>query len=236
MIKKLSRKHTAIGISILAIIILIGYGISTQWDRLTNPYFGLKTYLDVQMTPETRTLVEQKVATAKASILASEKSGGEVDNTMYLTIAENEKILGDLIASRQMYEKYLTINDSSYVAWNSYAKLLEYMNDLTKSEEAYKKTLTLLKDESYYRDYYDFLILHFPARLTDIKALLDEAFKTLGQTPWTMVALGDWNFTTGDCEQGKAHYDVAKTLSGNTATQALLQQDEDEKFAECKKK
>lgn len=231
MIKQFSRKQVVIAVSILVVLVLGGYGLYTQWPRLTNPYFGLTTHIDVQMDDSTRTLIQQRIATAEASLAAQEKSGGEVDAKLYLTIAENQKMLGDLVASRKMYEKSISLNDKAYVVWNSYAKLLEFMNDLPNAEAAYKKALDLLKIEGNYRDYAEFLQAHYPERRTERKALLDEAFTTAGQTPWTMVALGDWYFETGECEQGKAHYDVAKTLS--TGDTANLVKDQQEKLAIC---
>lgn len=232
MMKKFSRKQVVIGISILVVLGLSGYGLYTQWPRLTDPYFGLTTHIDVQMEDSTRTLIQQRIATAEASLAAQEKSGGEVDTKLYLTIAENQKMLGDLIASRQMYEKSLALNDKAYIVWNSYAKLLELMKDFPNAEIGFKKALDLLKIEENYQDYVEFMQLHYPERRTEIKALLDEAFVALGQTPWTMIALGDWFFETGDCDQGKAHYDVAMTLSPNRAEG--LKRDQTEKLEVCK--
>lgn len=235
MIKKLSRAPIVILASVVVVLLLGGYGISTQWDRLTDPYFGLVTHLDVQMDDATRTLIQQRVTTTQAS-LDAQKDWSDTDIAQtYLVLAENQKMLGDLVASRKMYEVSLAKNESSYVAWNSYAKLLELMKDFPKAEDAYKKTITLMKDEPYYRDYVDFLTLHFPARQADIKTVLDEAYAQLKQTVWTMTALGNWNFTAGNCTEGRAHYNVAKTLAPSAAARESLAQDEEEKFAECTK-
>jgi len=231
MIKQFSRKQGVIAISILVVLVLGGYGLYTQWPKLTDPYFGLTTHIDVQMDDSTRTLIQQRIVTAEASLAAQEKSGGEIDAKLYLTIAENQKMLGDLVASRKMYEKSISLNDKAYVVWNSYAKVLELMNDLPNAEKAFKKALDLLKIEDNYRDYAEFLQAHYPDRRTERKAILDEAFATVGQTQWTMIALGDWFFETGECDQGKAHYDVAKTLSSGDTTN--LVKDQQEKFAIC---
>ena len=214
MIKRFSRKQVVVGVSILVVLLAAGYMFwQKEGRRFTDPYYGLVTSIDVQMEDSTRTLLRQRLATAEASLVAQESAGGEIDKQLYLVIAENEKMLGDLVASREMYETYLDLMPTSYVAWNSYAALLELMKDYPNAEAGYKKSLDLLKTEEYYRSYIEFLKLHYPDRRDDVKALLDDAYKTLLQTPWTMTALGDWFFETGDCDQGKAHYDVAIALS-----------------------
>ncbi len=231
MMNRFSRKQIALGVSILVLLALGAYGLWRVWPQLTDPYYGLVTSIDVQMEDSTRVLLQQRLATAQASLASQVSSGAEVDNQLYLVIAENEKMLGDLVASRKTYEKYLALMPTSYVAWNSYAALLELMTDYPNAEAGYKKSLDLLKTEEYYRDYVEFLKLHYPDRRNDVKAVLDDAYKNLLQTPWTMTALGDWFFETGDCDQGKAHYDVAISLSPDDA--AVLKQEQQDKLATC---
>lgn len=231
MMNRFSRKQIVGGASILVVLGLVIYGAWYAWPRLANPYYGLTTHLDIQMDDATRTLIQQRLATAQASLASQQASHATVDNQLYLVIAENEKLLGDLVSSREMYEKNLDAVPTSYVAWNSYASLLEIMNDLPKAEQAYKKSLELLKAEEYYRDYIDFLRAHYPDRRTEVKTLLDEAYTSLGQTQWTMTALGNWFFETGDCDQGSAHYDVAIRLASDSATN--LKKDQQEKLATC---
>lgn len=232
MMKRFSRKQVVVGASILVALLAAGYVFwQKEGRRLTDPYYGLVTSINVQMEDSTRTLLQQRLATAQASLAAQTASGGEVDNQLYLVIAENEKMLGDLVASREMYELYLDLMPTSYVAWNSYAALLELMRDYPAAEAGYKKSLELLKTEEYYRSYVEFLKLHYPERRDDVKALLDDAYKSLLQTPWTMVALGNWFFETGDCDQGKAHYDVAISLSPENAT--VLKKDQQELLTIC---
>ena len=212
--KRFSRKQVVIGVSILVVLLAAGYVFwQKEGRRFTDPYYGLVTSITVQMEDSTRTLIQQRLALAQASLSAQNASGEEVDTQLYLVIAENEKMLGDLVASREMYEMYLDLMPTSYVAWNSYAALLELMADYPNAEQAYTRALELLKTEEYYRDYVEFLKLYYPERRDDIKSLLDDAYENVQQTPWTMTALGDWFFETGDCDQGKAHYDVAIALS-----------------------
>lgn len=232
MMKRFSRKQVVIGVSILVVLLAAGYMFwQKEGRRFTDPYYGLVTSINVQMEDSTRTLLQQRLATAQASLAAQSSSGTDVDKQLYLVIAENEKMLGDLVASREMYEKYLDLMPTSYVAWNSYAALLELMEDYPNAEEAYKKALELLKVEEYYRSYVEFLQLHYPERRDDIKALLDDAYKNVLQTPWTMVSLGNWFFESGDCDQGKAHYDVAIALSPENAVN--LKKDQQELLSVC---
>ncbi len=230
MMNRFSRKQMVIGASILVLFGLTGYGLWQAWPRLTDPYYGLTKTITVQMDDATRVLIQQKLATAQAS-LAAQQSGTDVDTQLYLVIAENEKMLGDLIASREMYEIYLEAKPTSYTGWNSYAKLLEMMKDLPNAEFAHKKTIELLAAEEYYRDYVEFLQANFPDRRAEVKVLLDESYTKFLQTPWTMVALGDWYFETGDCFQGDAHYDVAIALTPENAVN--LKKDQQEKLEIC---
>ncbi len=232
MIHHFSRKQVLLGTAILVILILGGVMLwQKEGKRFTDPYYGLTTHIDVQMEDATRTLVQQRLATAQASLAAQQGSEPDVDTQLYLVIAEHHKMLGDLVASREMYEKYLALMPNSYVAWNAYADVLELMKDLPKAEAALKMSLSLLKTEEYYRDYVEFLQRYYPERRAEVKVLLDEAYGNLKQTPWIMIALGNWFFETGDCDQGKAHYDVVIALSpGDTVA---LKRDQKEKLAVC---
>ncbi|MEK9155445.1 MAG: hypothetical protein AAB839_02235 [Patescibacteria group bacterium] len=230
---KCTRKQTVLLVSGAILLLLGAYGLWRVWPRLTNPYYGLTTSIDVQMDEATRILVQQKIDTAQASLLAAEQAGQKPDDQLYLVIAENQYLLGDLIASRKTYEIILDRNPISYVAWNSYGSLLETMNDLVPAENAYRQAIALMPTEEYYRDYVDFLMTHYPDRRADIKATLDEAYQTLGQTTWTMILLGVWYFNEGDCDQGKSHYLVAKGISPENSE--AIQKELNEKFTVCKK-
>ncbi len=233
MKKSLSRKQVVIIASVLVVFLLGAYAFwIKEGNYFFDPYNGLVTSIDVQMDEATRALVQQRVATAEASLAAQEESGTEIDTALYVTIAENEKMLGDLVSSRLMYETYLRTNDSSYLVWNSYAKLLELMKDFPAAEDAFKKSLSIVAIEGSYQDYAEFLRTHYPDRIADEKAILDEAFVSFHQTPWLMIALGDWFFKTGECDQGKAHYDVAVSLSPDNA--ASIERDQAEKLEVCK--
>ncbi len=228
---KLTRKQGVLVISGVVVLLVAAYGLWQFWPRLTNPYYGLTTTITVQMDDATRALVMQKIATAEASIAAAEQSGADVDELLYFVIAENKYLLGDLVASREMYEKVLDQSSNSYVAWNAYANVLVMMKDFEPAEGAFKQALSLMHSEEYYRDYIEFLQTYYPERTTEVKTLLDEAYAKFGQTPWTMISLGNWYFADGKCDQGKAHYSVAATLAPETGD--AIEQERDERYDAC---
>ncbi len=228
---KITRTQAVIGVSMIAVLALLIVGVIQMFPRLIDPYAGLKTTLVVQMDDATRLLVQQRLETAKASLAASEKAGEEVDMNLYLTIAEQYHILGDLIASREAYETYLDLNPASYVAWNAYGSILEIMGDYEKAGPAFAKAIDGLKAQEFFRDYAEFLAAHYPEKEMEYKAVIDQAYEHLGQTPWTMQALGDWYFAHNDCVLGRDHYNVARALDPENTN---LQLDAEEKYDACR--
>jgi tetratricopeptide (TPR) repeat protein len=234
---KYTRKHLVIAVSAVVVLLLVGFGIWKGFPRLFDKYAGLKLTMDVQMDDATRTLLETRIATAQASLDASMKNGEKFEMNSYLVIAENEYILGDLVKSREAYETYLKLNPISYVAHNAYATVLEVMGDYVAAELEFKTAISESPTEEYYRDYAEFLATHYPERMAEYKSVIDDAYAKLGQTVWTMLSLGDWDFAHGDCDQGVQHYAVAKTLSKDSPTiAAQIATDSAEKHAECSAK
>lgn len=231
---KYTRKHVVIAVSVIVVLLLVGFGIWKGFPRLFDKYAGLKLTMDVQMDDATRTLLEGRVATTRAALDASQKNGVKVDMNSYLVIAENEYILGDLVASREAYETYLKLNPISYVAHNAYATVLEVMGDYQLAESEFKTAIAESPSEEYYRDYAEFLAARYPERTQDYKQVIDDAYAALGQTVWTMLTLGDWNFANGDCDQGAQHYAVAKTIAKESPEIAKqIAADSVEKYAVC---
>lgn len=228
---KITRKQAVLGVSAIAVLILIAVGVTQMFPRLLDPYAGLKTTIEVQMEESTRLLVLQKLETAKASIAASEQAGEAPDMNLYLTIAEQYFILGDLVSSREAYEEYLALNPASYVGWNSYGNVLEFMGDYEQAEPAYLQAIDGLKAQEFFRDYAEFLAAYFPEKEREYKAILDSAYEHLGQTSWTMQALGDWYFSHNDCVLGRDHYNVARALDPENSN---LQLDAEEKYDACR--
>lgn len=226
----ITRIQAIVGVSAVAVVALVVIGAIQKFPQLTDPYAGLKTTLEVQMSDSTRALVQQKLETAKASIAASEIAGEKVDINLYLTVAEQYYILGDLVAARETYEAYLALNPASYVAWNSYASVLEFMEDYEAAGPAFQKAIDGLKIEEYFRDYAEFLATHYPEKESEYKAVLDSAFAQLGQTAWTMQVLGDWYFDHNDCVLGRDHYKVAQKLEPENKNLVI---DGEEKYEAC---
>lgn len=231
---KFSRQHVVIAVSVVVVLLLAGFGIWKAFPRLFDKYAGLKLTMEVQMDEATRTLLEGRIATTQAALDASQKSGDKFEMNSYLVIAENEYMLGDLVKSREAYETYLKLNPISYVAHNAYATVLEAMGDYVLAESEFKAAVEGSATEEYFRDYAGFLAAHYPERSDDYKAVIDDAYAALGQTVWTMLTLGDWDFAHGDCDQGVQHYLVAKTLVKDSPTLASqIAGDAAEKYADC---
>lgn len=231
---KYTRNHVVIAVSVVTALLLAGFGIWRGFPRLFDKYAGLKLTMDVQMDDATRTLLRGRIATTQAALDAGQKNGAKVDMNSYLVIAENQYILGDLVKSREAYETYLNLNPISYVAHNAYATVLEVMGDYALAESEFKTAISLSSSEEYHRDYAEFLVAHYPERIEDYKRVVDDAYTALGQTTWTMLALGDWDFTHGDCDQGVQHYAVAKMLTKDSLELAAqIAADSAEKYAVC---
>ncbi len=228
----ITRKQAVLGVSAIVVLVLLAVGVTQLFPKLLNPYAGLTTTIDVQMDESTRLLLQQRLETAKASIAASEQAGEKVDMNLYLTIAEQYYILGDLVGAREAYEAYLELNPASYVAWNAYGSVLEFMGDFSAAGPAFQKAIDGFKIEEYFRDYAEFLAAHEPEKEAEYKAVLDSAFEHVGQTPWTMQALGDWYFAHNDCALGRDHYEVAIDLEPENQNISL---DAEEKYDACMK-
>lgn len=234
---KYTRNHVVIAVSVIVVLLLAGFGIWKAFPRLFDKYAGLKLTMDVQMDDATRTLLEGRIATTQAALDASIKNGDKFEMNSYLVIAENEYMLGDLVKAREAYETYLKLNPISYVAHNAYGTVLEAMGDYPLAEAEFKTAITEGQSEEYYRDYAEFLAAHYPERTEDYKQVIDDAYTALGQTTWTMLTLGDWDFAHGDCDQGMQHYAAAKTLSKDSPEiVAQIAADGVDKYAECTKK
>ena len=227
----LSAKNIAFIIALLVIVGGLGYGYWQSRPQVDQ----IVLQRDVEMEPAIRQTFVQRIELTKAALAAQEASGGKVEMALYINLASDYVMIGELKQGADVYKHYVTnVNQIDYTAWNNYGDVAEQMGDYLVAEQAYLKAIELLPDyEEYNRDYVEFLQNHFAAsRGQDIREALENAVTNVGQTNWTMVNLAKWYLADGDCDQALAHYKVALQLSpDNTA----LQDEYAEAKDQCKK-
>lgn len=207
-----SRRQFVFGIALIIFIGALIYGAVLKTEPDFIKYRGLTLQSDIQMEDDVRTILEQRIATTQASIKA--QSGNEdMDTNLYLLLAGDANLLGDLVLERETYEAYFEMNNINYMVWNNYANVLQQMGDNEKAEEAYRKAIELNPNEEYYRDLIDHIRKTSNDREDEVLEILKEGVAEEGQTTWFMVMMAQWYMADGDCEQALAHYRVAETLS-----------------------
>lgn len=211
----LSRKTAAVSIILLILAAAVVYGayyLSSDAFR----YRGLVTSDDTEIDEGQRLYFEQQVATAQGALAAqkAEMDINDVDWDLYLSIAWNASAMGDLVTAREILEEYFTLHQTNPAAYSLYGTILSRMEDKQKaedalrrsadlqpSEEAYRKLIAAVRDNSENGD-----------RDQEIKDLLEEGVDKVGQTSWFMVALAEWYLGHNDCDQALDHYQVAEAL------------------------
>jgi tetratricopeptide (TPR) repeat protein len=165
--------------------------------------------------------LNEQLTAAQQSLEAAKKNGDEINLNLYITIAQNAYLMGDLVTARRAIEAQLEGNDLNYTAWNTYGQILEDMGDLKKADAAYAQAIDLGGTvESFVRQYVEFLQEHYPDRKETIKNLLEQSVSVGGQTAWNMQTLARWYRDAQDCYQMNAHYKVAVALmEGNNNMQ-----------------
>lgn len=200
---------------------LVVYGTVFAIRYFTNPYRGLVTYREVQMSDALRTLERQKLATEEAGLAAQLAAGEKIDMDAYLAIAHDARLLGDLVTARQNLEKLLALNPQHLVGWGDYAVVLEDMHDFALAEDAYKQALKIGDTEGNAIAYIQFLDRNFATtRSDDLLAAYDSAVAKFGQAPVLMLGLARLYRDRGDCENSLAHYEVVRTLAPDDKTSA----------------
>lgn len=209
-----TRRMVIWGIGGLVVALVLAFGCWRFLSVAQNPYAGLTLVRETNIPEETRLLLEQRIATTKASITAKESAGETVAAELYESIAYDSYVLGDLRAARENYERVLNDNPLYYVAWNSYANVLDAMGDYEHAEQAYLQSLTLANDvEDYYMDFAKFLLTRFTDRDEEARTVLEQGVTVLGQRQSFMVALAEWYVAHGDCDRAVAHYNVVARLN-----------------------
>jgi tetratricopeptide (TPR) repeat protein len=219
----------------LALIVIIG-GLSYEYYQSRPAAESLVEHLEIELDPAIRQTFAQRIEVTKAALSAQEKSGERVEMALYINLASDYVMIGELHEGADVYKHYLTdINQIDYTAWNNYADVAEQMGDYLVAEQAYLKAIELLPDyEEYHRDYVEFLKNHFSGtRGQNIREALEDSVTRAGQSAWSMVNLAEWYLADGDCDEALAHYKVALQLSpDNTALQDEIAEAKDT----CQKK
>ncbi|NBS68795.1 hypothetical protein EBT31_07740 [bacterium] len=222
--RNISREQWIGGVVAIALIGALALGAYAWVNR--DPYKGLVTRIEVQSDEGVRALAEQRIATAQASIQATEDAGEDVDENLYASIANDALLLGDLILARELLEKAIEENSLNSGFWSSYGYTLRLMQDWEDAKNAYLRAVELTPMEQTYRDAINILNEQFPEEKEKIKELYEDSIETVGRKMFNMLGLGRWYGEAGDCTKAKDHFEVAETIS---ETGEIRQQVEDEK-------
>lgn len=219
---QLTRKGWIGGIVAVVLVALGVYGWWTFLGPGSNPYRGLRTTSEVQMTDEIRTLIEQRVAVTEASIKAQDEENIDLD--LYILLANDASMLGDLVKAREAAEKAVEGNSINYAAWNLLGSITEDMTDYDAARHAYKQAVVQRPGiDELYRDYVTLLENHWPDEREEIKATLEASVIDGDRSAWNMTALARWYKEEGDCTRARDHYELAKELdpeNGELAAEA----------------
>lgn len=213
-----TRRKVLFGIAGLAVAAVLAVGGYLLFQKNADPYAGLTLWRETQIDDATRVLLEQRVATTRASI-ASQQTGESTEMTgLYLALANDTYILGDLVSAREALEEVLNRNPLMHVAWNSYGNVLARMEDIVPAENAYLQAIEISPSADYYLGYVRFLQKYYPERDSEVLTVLEHGVSLVGQQPELMVALAEWHAKQGNCDKAISHYKVAVTLAPeNTA-------------------
>lgn len=228
----LSREQRVFGLIGLAVALAIGFGIYAWMNR--DPYAGLVTRIEVQSDEGVRTLAQQRIATAQASIEATKAVGEEIDINMYASIASDALLIGDLVLARESLEAAIAENSLNSAYWSSYGYTLRLMQDWENAKQAYLRAVELTPMEQTYRDAVGILKEQFPSEKEKVKALYEDSVETLGRKMFNMLGLANWYAEAGDCTRAKDHFDVAKALAENPDVRQQVEDEAREVVAACK--
>lgn len=229
---KFSREQYIFSAAALAVLIALSIGAYSFMHQ--DPYKGLVTHVDIQSDEGVRTLAEQRIATAQASIQASKDAGEEINADLYNTIASDALLLGDLVLARESLESSLAYNSLNGTTWSSYAYTLLLMQDYENAKSAYLRAVEITPMESTYRDAIRILTQQFPDEKTKVKELYEDSVDVLGQKMFNMLGLANWYAEVGDCERSEDHFDVAKDLATSDEIRQQVVDEEKAMLATCK--
>ena len=167
----------------------------------------------MQIDDAAKATVTQRMTISKASVAAALAAGEKVDLDLYLSLASDAYLLGDLVAAREYLEILIVENALNPVHWNSYGNVLRAMGDYRGALDAYAEAMEVGDLEEYFRDYIELIETRFPDRVDEIPSVIETAIAKMGRQPWLMVKLAQWYNDHGDCDRAIAHYKVAVALA-----------------------
>jgi len=229
---KFSREQYIFSVAALAVLVALGIGAYSFLNQ--DPYEGLVTRIEVQSDEGVRTLAEQRIATAQASMQAAQDAGQEVDPDMYNAIASDALILGDLVLARESLESSLAYNSLNGTTWSSYGYTLLLMQDYEDAKSAYLRAVEITPMEATYRDAIRILTQQFPDEKIKVKELYEDSVDLLGQKMFNMLGLANWYVDAGDCDRSEDHFDVAKDLAINDEIRQQIVDEEAAALIACK--
>ncbi|MBI1907960.1 tetratricopeptide repeat protein [Candidatus Uhrbacteria bacterium] len=213
-----TRRKVLLGVAGVVVAAALAVGGYLLWQKNADPYAGMTLWRETQIDDATRALLEQRIATTEASIAVQEAEDGAAEADLYLSLANDAHILGDLVKTREALEKLLNENPIMHAAWNMYGNVLSRMGDLEPAEKAYLEAIEINPSAEYYMDFVTFLDKYYPERDEEMLLTLEHAVAVLGQRSEFMVALAEWYRSHSECAKAIDHYKVAQTLSPeNTA-------------------
>lgn len=195
---------------------------------------GLIDTREIELAPEMRDLVEQRVAVTRSAIEAQE-SVGEVDWDLYTVLAYDYELLGDLKSAAETYETYLELSPVSYVAWAQYAEVMRLRGDLRTAESAYRQVLSMFVSQQYVLSLIQIIEEQAPngERKDDVKALLDLAVQAEGQNPMFMYYLAEWELKYGSCDTAYDYFENAIRLTDEEELKTALRNDLEQARVTC---
>lgn len=195
---------------------------------------GLIDTREIELTPEMRDLVEQRVAVTRSAIDAQE-AVGDVDWDLYTVLAYDYELLGELRLAAETYETYLELSPVTYVAWAQYAEVMRLRGDLETAESAYRQALSMFVSQQYVLSLVQIIEDQAPngERKDEVRALLDLAVRAEGQNTTYMVYLALWELAYGSCANAYDFYENAIRLTENEDLVATIRGDLEDARRTC---
>jgi len=213
-----TRRQIVLGLAFLVLIVALFYGALNKPKMGTGEPTDLITQREIELDDNLRFLYDFRVETFKSALAAQEHfeelTGQRKDWDLYIEIASNANMIGDLETARYYYEEMLKLNPLHYTVWNNLGNVQYRQGDYEAALSSYAQVIELYPSEEGYRDYIRVLALEETGdRDEEIKEALEEGVSRVGQTSWFMVQLAEWYWQHDECDQAYAHYEVAMDIA-----------------------